>query len=281
MRTLIVSADDFGLTASVNEGIVRACAEGIVTCPQLLPTGEAFDGAVKLARSAGITEVGAHLALTQTAPLSVQNKIPTLLGKGGAFRASYIDLVRALYLGRIDLDQAYVELRNQIAAVVSTGFAVTTLSSHEHIHMMGAFREIFVKLALEYDIPFVRCPRRETPVRPFTAAKFCKNVILSRFGPAVARTLREAGVRSTDHFIGLLDSGEMVEDRLVEHILSLRTGTTELVTHPGFIGPEVVRQFPFHRNGEAELFGLTGKRVRRALEERGVTLRPFSGAGER
>ena len=42
-KYLIVTADDLGLTGSINEGIAKACAEGIVTAVSVIPTGEAFE----------------------------------------------------------------------------------------------------------------------------------------------------------------------------------------------------------------------------------------------
>lgn len=276
MRTLVVSADDFGLTKSVNEGIAKACREGIVTNLNLMPTGEAFDDAVRLAKELGLTEAGAHLALTESAPLSVHNKIPTLVGKKGSFRPSYVAFVRDLFLGRVDLDQAYIELRTQLATAARSGLRITSLSSHEHIHLMPAILDIFVKLALEYDIPFIRYPRREKPVGPLAPGAIYKNAILSFLGKPVAHTLKEAGLRCTDHFIGLLDSGAMNETKLVAHIASLDEGTTELVMHPGFLGPEVVDRHRFHLRCEEELFALTGKKALDALREKNITLAKFS-----
>lgn len=275
MKRLVVSADDFGLTKSVNEGIARARQEGIVTNLNLMPAGEAFEDAVRLAGELGLTEAGAHLALTESAPLSVHNKIPTLVGKNGSFRPSHGALVRALVLGSVDLDQVYVELRTQLAAVARTGLRITSLSSHEHIHLLPAVLDIFVKLAREYDIPFMRCLRPERPLAPVTPFKLYKNAILRVLGESAGRTLKGASLRTTDHFIGLLDSGAMDESALLRHIAVLEEGTTELVTHPGFLGPEVVERYRFHLRCEEELHGLTGKRASAALREQNVTLAAF------
>jgi predicted glycoside hydrolase/deacetylase ChbG (UPF0249 family) len=52
-------------------------------------------------------------------------------------------------------------------------------------------------------------------------------------------------------------------------------GSTELVCHPGFIGPEVLDRYTFHRNAEAELFALTSPRVRKLLEENQIKLATY------
>jgi predicted glycoside hydrolase/deacetylase ChbG (UPF0249 family) len=56
MKRLILNADDFGMTRGVNEGIIRAHREGILTSTTLMADGEAFDDAVE--RSASNESVG-------------------------------------------------------------------------------------------------------------------------------------------------------------------------------------------------------------------------------
>ena len=50
-RRLIVSADDFGLSAGVNAGIMAAHRDGILGDASLMVNGAAFDEAVELARA--------------------------------------------------------------------------------------------------------------------------------------------------------------------------------------------------------------------------------------
>ena len=57
MKLLIVNADDFGFTRDVNEGIVHAHRQGILTASTLMATGPAFEHAVDLARASGVTLV--------------------------------------------------------------------------------------------------------------------------------------------------------------------------------------------------------------------------------
>jgi len=48
MKYLIVTADDLGLTKSINEGIAGACRDGVVTAVSVIPTGDAVDDALGL-----------------------------------------------------------------------------------------------------------------------------------------------------------------------------------------------------------------------------------------
>ncbi len=63
MKTLIVNADDFGFTPDVNDGIVHAHREGILTATTLMANGAAFDHAVRLARETPTLDVGCHFVL--------------------------------------------------------------------------------------------------------------------------------------------------------------------------------------------------------------------------
>ena len=49
-RRLIVNADDFGLSTSVNQAVVRAYREGILTSASLMVNEPGFDEAVRLAK---------------------------------------------------------------------------------------------------------------------------------------------------------------------------------------------------------------------------------------
>ena len=60
MRRLIVNADDFGLAAGVNEGIIEAHANGILTSTSLMVDRPAAADAVRLAREHPALSVGLH-----------------------------------------------------------------------------------------------------------------------------------------------------------------------------------------------------------------------------
>jgi chitin disaccharide deacetylase len=60
MRRLIVNADDFGLSDGVNEGIVEAHVDGIVTSTSLMVRAGAAARAAELARAHPALSVGLH-----------------------------------------------------------------------------------------------------------------------------------------------------------------------------------------------------------------------------
>ena len=73
-RYVIVNADDFGLSAGVTEGILRAHREGIVTSTTILANMPAAEEAVRRLAEAPGLGVGVHLNVSQGPVLSAQGE---------------------------------------------------------------------------------------------------------------------------------------------------------------------------------------------------------------
>ena len=276
MKHLIVAADDFGLTKSVNEGIVRSHEEGIVTSINLLPCGEAYDDALKLAKDIGLCEIGAHLALTETKSITDSSKIATLVDREGNFYRGHTQFFLKFLTGAINLEQVYIEWRAQLDKACASGIKITNLSSHEHIHMQPLLLDIIIKLAKEYNIPAIRYPHADRSYGRASLKTLCKTFILSHFAPAVGRALKSSGMVSPDHFLGFLDSGNITENILLGILNTIEDGTTELVCHPGFLGPEILEKYTFHKGCETELFALTSRHVKKRADEKHVGLLSYA-----
>ena len=274
-KYLIVSADDFGLSKSINEGIAKAHREGIVTFLNFMPSGGAFDDAVEFTRKVKLDEIGAHLSLSAASALSDPARIPTLIASGNQFHKSYSEFFQKYFLKAIDEREIYLELKAQLEAVKKIGVPVTSLSSHEHVHMMPGILKIFIKLAKEYNVPSIRCLSSEPVFPPISLKKIYKIFLLSFLGRKMKGQLSRSGINFTDSFLGLLESGNIQESVLMEMIKKLRPGTTELVCHPGFLSPEIVDRCVFYLNCETELHALTSRNVKELIREEGVKLIKF------
>ena len=137
MKYLITNADDFGFTRDVNEGIVYAHQEGILTATTLMATGSAFDHAVALARETPGLDVGVHLVL-----VGAEGYPPTVPR-----------LMRAL--GSLDI---YQELVRQVRKVLDAGIRPTHLDTHKHTHLLPPVLRAVARVAEEFKIPWVRRP---------------------------------------------------------------------------------------------------------------------------
>jgi predicted glycoside hydrolase/deacetylase ChbG (UPF0249 family) len=144
LKYLIPNADDFGFTRDVNQGIVQAHRQGILTATTLMATGAAFDHAVQLARENPELDIGVHLVL---------------VGSPG-FPATLPGLLHSL--GRIRI---YDEFVRQVRKVVDAGLQPTHLDTHKHTHLLPQVFDAVARIAEEFHIPWVR--RRFGPFRFF------------------------------------------------------------------------------------------------------------------
>ena len=82
-RSLIVNADELGLTEGINEGIIEVHARGIVTSTTMVANFWAFDHAAALSRKYPDLAVGVHLNLTHGMPILPQDRVHTLVDENG------------------------------------------------------------------------------------------------------------------------------------------------------------------------------------------------------
>ena len=259
VRKLVVNADDFGFTRDVNQGIVEAHRNGILTATTLMAAGAfdpaAFDDAVRLARETPTLDIGCHLVLVGAPP----------------FPLTVAQLVRSVALKQIHI---YDELRSQVRRILDAGIGPTHLDTHKHTHLLPPVLDAVARLSEEFRIPWVR--------RPFDFSFTPAGVSLAKRAVTKAMTLVRAhsqrvlarhGCRSTDHFAGFQITGRYDAASLMKLLRALPQGSTELMTHPGLLG-EQLRGAPtrLKESREQELHALTSREVRACLEECGIQL---------
>ncbi|MDP3790766.1 MAG: ChbG/HpnK family deacetylase [Candidatus Omnitrophota bacterium] len=262
MKYLIVTADDLGLTKSINEGIAKACKEGIVTSVSVIPTGEAFDDAVETIKGLSFKGVGAHLALSETKPLLSSSK----------FYKNHNGLFFSLLLGIVKQQDIYTELKAQLELLRSKGLDITHINGHEHIHLIPQILDIFIQLAKEYGIPAIRFPRGDVRPKGILSKENYKSFVLNSFARGIENKIKTSGLFHTDFFMGLIDAGNLNIEKIKMMLENLKDGVTEIVTHPGFLSPEVLDRYSWHRAGETELFALTDQRIKDAIKDNNIQL---------
>jgi predicted glycoside hydrolase/deacetylase ChbG (UPF0249 family) len=254
---LIVNADDFGWTRDVNEGIVYAHRNGILTATTLMAGGQEFDDAVRLARQTPSLDIGCHLTLVQGPSALTGRPLPEDIPS----------LLRAIAMHRLDV---YSEMAAQVQKVVAAGIAPTHLDAHKHTHILPVVASAVARIVRETGIRWVRKPFDFGSLAGPTkwAARLMQT---QRSG--LQRKLREAGAVTTDHFAGFALTGYLDEARLLELIERLPEGSTELMCHPGFCREQLrASRTRLKESREIELRALTSGRVRAALEARGIRL---------
>lgn len=63
IKKLIVNADDFGLHTLINQGIIKGHRDGFITSTSIMPSANAYEEAVALAKDNPKLGIGIHLTL--------------------------------------------------------------------------------------------------------------------------------------------------------------------------------------------------------------------------
>jgi predicted glycoside hydrolase/deacetylase ChbG (UPF0249 family) len=258
MKHLIVNADDFGFTQDVNEGIVAAQRQGILTATTLMATGAAFDHAARLARENPDLDVGCHFVL---------------VGSAG-YPATVSQLARELLLRRIHV---YDELAGQVRRIIAAGIRPTHLDTHKHTHLLPPVLDAVARISREFEIPWVRRPF-DLPMSAdgVTWRKRWTNRGIGFFRPRFHRVLEAYGCRTTDHFAGFQITGNYDAAELARLIRQLPDGSTEFMCHPGLCTDELrAAKTRLKESRQHELEALTSKEVRQALLEANVSLTSY------
>jgi predicted glycoside hydrolase/deacetylase ChbG (UPF0249 family) len=135
-RELIVNADDFGMSASVNRGIIIALEQGVATSASLMVRREAAPDAAAYARRHGSVSVGLHVDLGEW-----------------ILRASQWE---PLYIVVPLNDSAAVahEVARQLDIFRDImGDTPTHLDSHQHVHRKDPVRSIMIEMAGALGVP--------------------------------------------------------------------------------------------------------------------------------
>jgi predicted glycoside hydrolase/deacetylase ChbG (UPF0249 family) len=265
-KRLVVNADDFGFTPDVNEGIVEAHREGILTATTLMANGEAFEHAVELARHNPSLDVGCHMVLVGGRSLVSGKDLPATVGS----------LVGALARRQIAV---YAELRAQLHRILEAGIQPTHLDTHKHTHLAPPVLEALARLAEEFEIRWVRRPfdlplqTRSHPANRTPRLKRLTSRAMGLLRPKFHRVLEKHHCRTTDYFAGFLVTGRLQTRELVDLLEALPEGSTELMCHPGRCEAALrAARTRLKESREAELKALTAAQVREAVARAGIDL---------
>jgi predicted glycoside hydrolase/deacetylase ChbG (UPF0249 family) len=258
-KQLVVNADDFGFTPDVNEGIVEAHRRGILTATTLMANGEAFDGALRLARENPTLDIGVHLVLVGGNSTLTGKPLPPTVAK----------LLGALARREI---RVIDELRAQVRRIVDAGLRPTHLDTHKHTHLAPPVLSAVARIGEEFGIHWVRRPF-DFPLNamPVPRLRRLTSRALGVLRPRFQGVLSKHGCKTTDHFAGFQITGRFRSAELVDLMALIPEGSTELMCHPGRCR-EALRQARtrLKESREHELEALVSQEVRDAVVRNGI-----------
>lgn len=226
MRALIVNADDLGFSEAVDEGIVRAHREGVVTSTTLMTDGPSASSAVeRVLREAPGIGLGLHVDLTGVRP-------------GGA-----LAVVRAL--GHVTGAEIEAVCEAQVARFRAlVGRAPDHLDCHQHLAQFHPVTfAAYLAVARRCGVP-VRSPAPFLAVaalRAFVERVERENGVplgdalgpLGELADELARVWAASGVRAPSAFVHGFYGSAATGAGLREILRAAGEGVTEMMCHPG------------------------------------------------
>ncbi|TFW28003.1 hopanoid biosynthesis-associated protein HpnK [Massilia horti] len=254
---LIITADDFGLHASVNKAIVHAFREGVLDCASLMMAGPATRDAVARARACPSLAVGLHLVLADGRAVLPPRWIPDLVDADGRFGARMVRDSARFFLHPRVRRQLAAEIRAQFEAFADTGLRLDHVNAHKHFHLHPTILSMLISIGRPFGMTSVRLPLEDgTPpwLRPWLAL--------------LAHRLDAAGVFHNDYIVGIRHSGRFDEAALLAALgRAPRNAVGEIYLHPALeSGAAIASSMPAYRHAD-EYAALVSPRVRSAREQ--------------
>ncbi len=234
---VIINADDFGLSSSVNEAVFEAFDKGILSSASIMANMPGFMEGALGARTRPYLGVGVHLNLFRGSPVCNPRDVPSLVGPDGCFTRSMVTLWKRFRMGAVKDDHVVREWEAQIERVIEQGISPTHLDSEKHLHLVFPFLgETVCRLAVRYSIPCVRVAREtlwthSLPRRP-ALRQLLKAAVIRRRSEVFARVAQRYALRSTDRFFGVALTGRMTAEVYQILFTSLVEGSIEIMCHP-------------------------------------------------
>ena len=274
-KKLIVNADDFGLTRSVSEGIIEANKKGIVTTTTVMMNQEFTEEALKLSKAAPNLELGVHLVFNSGKPVLDVNEVSSLVSEQGMFQKNIFD-----FRERVKDEELFNEFCAQVDKFIKLyGEKPAHIDCHHWVILFPRFFECYLRVAEKYNVP-IRKPILDLE-------NFSDNGLKDLMGNVYGKNLEESfskleleiinrKIKCPDNFRAGFYNKQANIEYLENIINNIPEGTTELMTHAGFVNDELMNKSSYNVGRKNEFNILTDDRVKELLEKNNISLINFS-----
>ena len=252
MSKLIVNADDFGLHSAVNAAVIDGHRTGIITSTSLLAGGEAFSEAISMAKNNPKLGIGVHIALVGgLKPVCNPAEVPSLL-------------------------TLRKEIHAQMERIMESGLHVTHIDGHQHMHVLPTVLPIVIEQAKHYGINAIRIPDESSLFvnYMYSPVRLLGKVGLSTVAAKARPTVRDNGMYSTQYFWGMVNGGHINQKTLMGILKSVskKSGTHELMIHPGLNNTILGNQYKWGYHWEDELQAVCSNHTRLYIRQHNIEL---------
>ena len=155
MRKVIITADDYGMSKSVNEAIEEGIKNSVITSTNVMVNMPFCDDAAGFKARFPDVSIGIHWNLTVGRPVTDHSAVKTLTDDNGAFLHPG-ELMKRFRSKSVDMNEIRLELVNQLKAYRRICGEPEYWSTHENIHVHLGIFGLFIKTASGHGIRKMR-----------------------------------------------------------------------------------------------------------------------------
>ncbi|MCF7669188.1 MAG: hopanoid biosynthesis-associated protein HpnK [Verrucomicrobia bacterium] len=238
--SLIVNADDFGKSSSVNQAVELAHCRGILTTASLMVNGDAAMEAVEIARRNPGLGVGLHLTLACGRPALERSQIPGLVGDDGSFDDKPVLAGLRYFANPALAPQLESEVSAQFEKFEATGLKLDHVNGHLNIHLHPVILRILLRNAERRRIKAVRLTREPLMLNLRISGghyfyRLSHALIFGLLARYARKRLGQACIKYANAVFGLLQTGRVDSEylgRLLSVIHRVPGRVLEFYAHP-------------------------------------------------
>lgn len=248
-----------------------------------MPSGLAYEEAVKIAKKNPKLGIGIHLSLTWGMSCLPKKAIPDLVDEDRYFYPSFLGIMlKAFFLKRVRF-QIKKEFEAQIKKVLNSGIRPDHLNGQVHVHFLPFIFPIVCSLSKKYKISYVRIP-----LEPLFALPTFPSLIKWGFLQTIGIILRLQGASSKNKvvFFGVLFTSTMRKKTIKKIIHFNKNHFIEILSHPGELNlgkmrssysRQNIEEFIINKNRILELSALLDRETAIAFHKKNIRLTTFRG----
>jgi len=254
LKQLIINADDFGLTAGVSEGVLRAMQRGVVCSTSAMVCDAAALSLLRRHLKFLDGRAGIHLQLTDGVPRAGYRRVPSLVTSEGCFPRFPQEL------GALDANEVRVEWCAQLEQFLRSGLTPSHIDTHHHVHGLTPVFKVYCEIAKQCGVP----------ARTLSAE--------------MTKALRLYGIRCADYCETGWFGADATPEKLLDSIAAAfercsGSGVVELMCHPGYVDPLLEARSVYVSGRENELHILCADQLARRIRQLGVRLAGMDALG--
>ncbi len=271
---LIINADDAGIDAARNRGILQAAKGGLLTSTSVIVNQGGWSDIIKHKKSFMKLSCGLHVNLTAGRPLVAGFK--TLVDSQGNFWSKF-DLLARVLKGMIDPGEVAQEFAAQLSLFVDQFGQPTHVDGHNHVHILPGVREgffqaigkgVWIRVPLRQDCQALAPAPHEEAQLLYTQLERLQQVL--NFWSQECRTVWRDRFRWVDDFGGAGLSDAPTLKNFQKDVSGLKGDICELMVHPGDDWDEDSVRFSRLQARQMERNILLSKEFANFLKERNI-----------